>query len=525
MMEQSLQDYLLASVMSLTNYATAEELDRYHTMEDTRIPEYWELKQRLIDFAESYHVLYAYYWRDNGDGQGQYIVDNDLDPESMVGPDSLFALEEVERTALTGIPGATNFRQYTTSWDGLLSAWAPVYSSEGKIVCIAGVDISDEKILYQRDATINRNRLQIIALVVSIISSIVIFYLYLQKIKLLNIFNKDLQRMVEEETQKVLALHETFGRYLSDEIVKDLLESPEGLALGGKKQTITIMMTDIRGFTMVAEQMKVEDAVTMLNHYFSEMVDLIHKYNGTVIEFLGDAILAIFGAPVAYENYTDSSVACAMEMQLAMEAVNEWNILNDYPPLEIGIGINSGETIVGNIGTPKVMKYNVIGKNVNLASRIESYTTGGQILLSESSYNSVLAPLHVVETLEMLPKGVHKPVTIYHVDAIGAPFDIELKVHELPLETLAAPVSVNCFRIKDKYVSDEKLSYYILSVSIEQAIVIAGKGESLLEVFENIKLVDQKGNEVFAKVIRKTSKDVILVRFTTDAKSFVEGVS
>jgi adenylate cyclase len=524
MMEEALQNHLLAAATAAADHADADELERYYTLEDTRVPEYAELKNWLIEFAEQYHVLYAYYWRDNGDGQLQYIVDNDLDPETMVGPDSFYPIEEFALAALTGTPTATNFDEYTPAWDGLLSAWAPVYNSRGEISCIAGVDISDEQILYQRDLAVSRSIIQIISLVVSIISSIIMFMLYRQKIELLNIFNNNLQEMVEEETQKVLALHETFGRYLSDDIVKDLLESPEGLALGGKKQIITIMMTDIRGFTRFSEQMQVEDAVTMLNHYFSKMVEVIHKYNGTVIEFMGDGILAIFGAPVVYTNHTDSAVACAVEMQLAMEGVNEWNILNDYPKLEMGIGINSGETIVGNIGSPKVMKYNVIGKNVNLASRIESYCTGGQVLLSESSYNSVQAQLQVVRTTEILPKGVQKPVKVYQVNAIGAPFELKLKNRELPLENLQVPLPADCYLITEKHVDDKKLNYYLLSVSAERAIIIPRKGEKSLDVFDNIKLVNKKGSEVFAKVIRKTKKGIILIRFTTEARDFVDAL-
>jgi class 3 adenylate cyclase len=350
------------------------------------------------------------------------------------------------------------------------------------------------------------------------------FLLYRQKIKLLNIFNTNLQELVEEETQKVLTLHETFGRYLSDDIVKDLLEKPEGLALGGKKQIITIMMTDIRGFTRFSEQMKVEDAVTMLNYYFSKMVEVIHKYKGTVIEFVGDGILAIFGAPVVYKNHTDSAIACALEMQLAMNSVNEWNTKNNFPKLEMGIGINSGETIVGNIGSPKTMKYNVIGKNVNLASRIESYSTGGQILISQFSYNAVQSKLRVVQTTKIQPKGVQVPIKVYQIDAIGNPYSLELKSRKLPLKNLMKPVAVSCYHVSGKNVDDKKLKYYILSVSAEEAVIIPGKGEVLWDAFENIKLVNPKCGEVFAKVIRKNSKDIFLIRFTTDAKTFTSAL-
>jgi class 3 adenylate cyclase len=522
MMEKAIQDHLLAAAVSASQYVSVEELDLYHTVKDTQRPEYAALRERLIDFAEQYHVLYVYYWRDYGDNTLRFIIDNDTDPETQVTPEDVFDIEEIALKALTGEPTTTDFRQYTPPWSGLLSAFAPVYDSSGKIYCIAGVDISDEAIIFQHDATVQRHIVQIIALVISIISSGIMFVLYRQKIKQLNIFNTRLRQLVEEEPQRAVTLHQTFGRYLSDDIVKSLLESPQGLALGGKKQTITILMTDIRGFTRMSEQMQVEDVVTMLNHYYGVMVDAIYKYNGTVIEIIGDAILAIFGAPVAYENHADSAIACAVEMQRSMELVNEWNILNNYPVLDMGIGINTGETIVGNIGSPKVMKYNVIGKTVNLASHIESYTTGGQVFVSEYSFNLVKTNLRVVQTFEVLPKGVQKPVKVYQIDAIGPPYNLELKVRELPLTYFEEPVPVSCFHITDKDVGDKKLDYYLSAVSAEQATIIAKEGGNAFEIFENIKLVNSNNAEVFAKIIRKTNEG-LLIRFTTDAKAFIRG--
>jgi class 3 adenylate cyclase len=558
LMEKSIHEFLLASAHALSSYVSLEELDRYHRLEDILgqealegyrkkaaalmgeelemyrekghaltgeeefVAEYKDLKARLAEFAEQYQVLYAYFWRPYGEDQIQYIVDNDY-TEDICTPLTFFPLEDLSKSVIEGkAPGTTNFDEYTLTWGGLLTALVPLFDGEGNLYCVAGVDISDERILSQRNAATQRYILQVIAIAATILTTGTLFLLYRQKIKQLNVFNANLQTMVEEETKKVLALNETFGRYLSDEIVKDLLESPEGLALGGKKQNITIMFTDIRDFTGMSEQMPVEDAVTMLNHYIGIMVEVIHKYRGTVIEFLGDGILAIFGAPVAYANHTDSAVACSLEMQIAMDEVNEWNIKNDYPTLEMGVGINTGETIVGNIGSPRSMKYNVIGSNVNLASRIETFSTGGQILLSEQSYKAVGTELHVVQTLEVMPKGVKAPLSLYQIDAIGAPYFIELKDEETPLTRLPAPVPVTCYRIDDKRVEIKQLRYYMLSVSATKAIIIAGKGEDRLGVFENVKLVNARGAEVFAKIVRCSNEGVIIVRFTSSAKDFAD---
>jgi class 3 adenylate cyclase len=528
LMEVSIQEFLLASANALSGYVDVEELDKYHgpddiyTAEGEFTPEYRALKDRLVEFSERYQLLYAYFWRPYGEGEIQYIVDNDY-TEEVCTPETFFPLEDISKELIRDrVPVATRLDEYTISWGGLISALVPMHDRNGNLYCVAGVDISDERIISQRNDTRQRYILQVIAIIATICASGVMFFLYQQKIRQLNIFNTNLQQMVEEETKKVLALNETFGRYLSDEIVKDLLDTPDGLSLGGRKQNITIMFSDIRGFTAMSEQMGVEDAVTMLNHYFSDMVDVIHKYRGTVIEFLGDGILAIFGAPVAYENHPDSAVACALEMQLAMDDVNEWNIKNRYPLMEMGIGLNSGETIVGNIGSTKSMKYNVIGSNVNIASRIESFSTGNQVLISENTHRLTKAELRVAQTLEVSAKGLKEPIMVYQIEGIGAPYFLEIKNNEIPLTRLPAPVPVFCYRIDGKRVEIVQMRYYILSVSVAKAIIIPESGEKPLEVFENIKMVNSAGDEVFAKIIRKSNEGVIGLRFTTDAGDFIK---
>ncbi|MDR2747118.1 MAG: adenylate/guanylate cyclase domain-containing protein [Treponema sp.] len=527
LMEQSTHEFLLAAAHALSDYVSVEELDKYHAPEDIYtpagefVPEYQTLKEKLVKFTEDYQVLYAYFWRPYKGDQIQYIVDNDYS-EDICTPETFFPLEDISKELIEKRIGVvTHFDEYTMTWDGLLSALIPMFDSGGKLYAAAGVDISDERILSQRDATVQRYILQIAAIAATIFASGTMFLLYQQKIRQLNVFNTNLQRMVEEETKKVLALNETFGRYLSDEIVKDLLDTPDGLSLGGKKQNISILFSDIRGFTSMSEQVGVEDAVTMLNHYFSVMVDVIHKYRGTVIEFLGDGILAIFGAPVAYDNHPDSIVACALEMQIAMDEINDWNIKNRYPLMETGVGINSGETIVGNIGSPKSMKYNVIGSNVNLASRIESFSIGGQILISENTKALIKAELRIGQELEILPKGMKDPITVYQIDGIGAPYFLELRNNEIPLSRLSDPAPITCHRIDDKRVEIVKMRYYILSVSIAKAIIIPEKGEETLNVFENIKVINSAGDEVFAKIIRKSGEGIIIMRFTSNAGNFI----
>ena len=158
-----------------------------------------------------------------------------------------------------------------------------------------------------------------------------------------------------------------FGRYVSDEVVSTLLESPSGLRLGGEKRTVTILMADLRGFSGMAERLPPEQVVSTLNNYLGAMTDIITAHQGTIDEFIGDAILALFGAPIARDDDARRAAACALEMQLAMPAVNERNRGLGLPDLQMGIAVNTGEVVVGNVGSHKRAKYGVVGSPVNLA--------------------------------------------------------------------------------------------------------------------------------------------------------------
>ncbi|UCE82377.1 MAG: response regulator [Deltaproteobacteria bacterium] len=231
----------------------------------------------------------------------------------------------------------------------------------------------------------------------------------------------ELNKALEIRNRFILA---TFGRYISDEIVESILETPEGLKLGGEMRTVTILMSDIRGFTPITERLTPEDVVSILNIYLEAMTEVIQKYQGTINEFIGDAILVIFGAPIELEDHARRAVACALEMQMAMAGVNERNREAGYPELEMGIGINTGELVVGNIGSKKRAKYGVVGSNVILTSRIESFTKGGQILVSESTVDSCGPILSIDDSMEVMPKGVNKPIPIYQVGGIGGEYNL-----------------------------------------------------------------------------------------------------
>ncbi|NEO27451.1 MAG: adenylate/guanylate cyclase domain-containing protein [Kamptonema sp. SIO4C4] len=196
-----------------------------------------------------------------------------------------------------------------------------------------------------------------------------------------------------------------FGRYLADSVVANLLETPEGLNLGGKRQIVTILISDLRGFSAIAESLNPEETMHLLNLYFEKMTEVIGQYEGTINEFIGDGIIVFFGAPTQRPDDGERAIACAVAMQLAMEEVNEQLQTQYLPPLKMGIGIDTGEVVVGNVGSKKRAKWTVVGYHVNLAARIESFTAGHQILVSWDTLRTAKTEVQVEQQRMVQPKN------------------------------------------------------------------------------------------------------------------------
>ncbi|MEI6063596.1 MAG: adenylate/guanylate cyclase domain-containing protein, partial [Pseudanabaena sp. ELA748] len=233
-----------------------------------------------------------------------------------------------------------------------------------------------------------------------------------------------------------------FSRYLTDAVVKSLLETPEGLKLGGDRRKVTILMCDLRGFSTISEKMPPEKVVEILNVFLGAMTEAIGTYQGTIDEFIGDAVLVLFGAPIKREDDAARAVASAIAMQLAMRSVNERLVQLQLPEIAMGIGINTGEVVAGNIGSQSRAKYAVVGNHVNLTARIESYTVGGQILISETTYAEVQEILKTNGSMEVEPKGVSQPISIYDIQSIGGIYNLELpSLHDsLQILPIAIPI-------------------------------------------------------------------------------------
>ena len=211
-------------------------------------------------------------------------------------------------------------------------------------------------------------------------------------------------------------IRRTFGRYLSDDIVEQLLEAPEGLELGGDLREVTIMMSDICGFTSLAEHLPPTQVVSLLNRYFEAMTAIIFEAEGTIDEFLGDAILAVFGAPRRLDDDPERAVRCALAMREAMEAVNAANALADLPALSQRIALNTGTVIAGNIGSEQRAKYGCVGHAMNVTSRIEGQAAVNEILIAEATRQ--LLPdgvFRLGEPREIFAKGIEDSILTYPV--------------------------------------------------------------------------------------------------------------
>ena len=207
----------------------------------------------------------------------------------------------------------------------------------------------------------------------------------------------------------------TFGRYLSDEIVTDILERPEGLELGGDLRQVTILMSDIRGFTTLSEHLAPAQVVTMLNRYLGAMTDIIMAHHGTIDEFIGDAILAVFGAPQRRDDDADRAVNCALAMQEAMTGINALNQAEGLPIIKTGIALNTGDVIAGNIGSERRSKYGFVGHPMNVTSRIEDLTAGGEILASDSTLQNLQGKFSTGDSQGLKVKGIEETIVVHQI--------------------------------------------------------------------------------------------------------------
>jgi adenylate cyclase len=302
-------------------------------------------------------------------------------------------------------------------------------------------------------------------------------------------------------------LRKVFGRYVSEQVAEKLLRSPQALELGGEEREVTILMSDLRGFTAMAERMAPQEVIGCVNLYLEAMLEVIWKYHGTINEIIGDAILVIFGAPIAVPDHAATALACALSMELEMKHVNERLAERGGPRLEMGVAVHTGRVVVGNIGSMRRTKYAAVGSNVNLTGRIESYTTGGQILISEDTRKQITAPLRIDREFMIEPKGSALKLHLYDVGGVGAPYDVSLPQRKAELLPLAVPIPIRFNLIEDKIHADDVYEGNLTRVSDQQA---SFESELPVEPLSNVRIVvpvtqaNNPAGEILAKVLESS---------------------
>jgi class 3 adenylate cyclase len=215
-------------------------------------------------------------------------------------------------------------------------------------------------------------------------------------------------------------IRETFGRYVSPELAEQCLRDREALQLGGEVREVAMLMSDLRGFSELSERLGPAATIGLLNRYLASMTPVIIRHSGTINEFIGDAILVLFGAPFGRPDDAERAVRCAWEMQEALAKFNAENRSLGLPELSMGIGLHIGPVVAGNIGSADRVKYGVVGPAVNLVARIQTLTSGGEVLMSDTLLARVSAVVDAGPGRVERVKGLREPVTVHRLLGLHA---------------------------------------------------------------------------------------------------------
>ena len=336
---------------------------------------------------------------------------------------------------------------------------------------------------------------------------------------------QEIRRLADDLELRNRFIRSLFGRYLSDEVVTGLLASPEGPRLGGELRKVTLLMSDLRGFTPLTEGLAPDQVLRLLNSYLGAMADVILAHQGTIDEFVGDAILAIFGAPLERPDDARRAVRCAVEMQAALQELNRRNEAEGLPRMEMGIAIHTGEVIVGNIGSERRAKYGVVGSAVNHAGRIESFTVGGQVLISDATLREVGDGVRVGSRLAIDAKGTRERIVVYDLRGFG-----ENRVPDAPEEAVALPDPINvlCHVVVGKRVEAEAFGGRFVELSVHGGTMLTPRR---LRPLSNLKLEMRPAGpspvELYAKVVHVSVDGSVTVRFTSlpaDVEAWLRGL-
>jgi class 3 adenylate cyclase len=319
-------------------------------------------------------------------------------------------------------------------------------------------------------------------------------------------------------------IRSAFGRYVSPEVAQQLLESPEGLRFGGEKRVVTVLMSDLRGYTRFAEQGDPARVMDVLNEYLARMTDIIVQHGGTINEFIGDAVFAVFGAPLAHGDHAVRAAASALGMQAAMAALNREHAASGLPRFEMGIGVNTGEAVVGNIGSEQRAKYAVVGSAVNIAARVEGATVGGQVFITAATYEAIKDLAEVGAPLSVDVKGLSEPLRLYELLALRGTYAQSGTGQETGPE-ISLSLPVRYWVIEGKIVGPEQVPGEVVRLGRRE---IVARLAPALPALTNVRFrlarpdVGWESEDIYGKVLDADQDDagsLTRIRFTsvTDA--------
>jgi adenylate cyclase len=447
----AMQRRLLATVDSLASSIDAEVIAALPGEAKSWTPLHKALLRRFAEVAQG-----------DGDVESIYLLKPTQEPTRLH-----FIVDYVKRGP-SGKPGdiydaanvpvmlqgfarpAVEDKPVTDAFGTTLSGYAPVQTRSGRSVAVVGVDVDASRLVEIRNGVLRRIAIsfgfallllgtvatliarnlrgpltRIIEAATAISRGDLSTRVGLQRNDELGVMSQHLDLMAEQLQDREF-IRETFGRYLSSKIATEVLNQRSGITLGGEERVVTVLFSDLRGYSSISEQMSPTQVVAMLNQYLGAMNEIIDRHRGCVIEFVGDAIFAVFGAPHYMADHAEQAMRCALAMRLRLKQLNvEWQESGmarrwqeiGVAEISMRIGVHTGQVVAGNLGSQTRMKYSVIGDTVNVASRLETLNKalGSEILISGDVYIQLPRDLMdaVIDCGSHKVKGREHPVKVY----------------------------------------------------------------------------------------------------------------
>lgn len=315
-------------------------------------------------------------------------------------------------------------------------------------------------------------------------------------------------RRLGEEARERNVMEDALGKFVHSQYVSTLMVDPTALQPGGVQRTVTVLMSDLRGFTGLAERYAPGEFVELLNAYLGRMADVVSRHGGSVNEFIGDAVLALFGAREGDLHDPLRAVACAADMQQELARFNDEH--PEHVDLQMGVGLATGEVVVGNIGSERRLKFGVVGEAVNLASRVESFTVGGEVLLAQETFELVQGSVEVQGPQKVIVKGRSAPLKMWSLQSLGPPYDLIVPKAAAEGGVFTVDLRAFVFKVTGNHVARVALEASMTGLSADKADLVFEADTARL--FDNIKLrIDVPGEEplddVYGKLVATEALD------------------